>query len=56
MSSYFSALLRRAANRRTYAGLMALDDRLLADMGLSRSDLRQLMAGTRTASKTRAHE
>jgi uncharacterized protein YjiS (DUF1127 family) len=56
MPSYFSAFLRRAANRRTYASLMELDDRLLADMGLSRSDLRQMMAGARTASKSRAHE
>jgi uncharacterized protein YjiS (DUF1127 family) len=56
MSSYFSALLRRASNRRTYASLLALDDRLLADMGLTRNDLHQMMAGTRTASKIRTHE
>jgi uncharacterized protein YjiS (DUF1127 family) len=58
MNSLIASLLRRSANRRTYASLMALDDRLLADIGLTRTDLKQMMAGSRTAhaGKFRTHE
>ena len=50
----FSSLFRRSEKRRAYANLMQLDDRLLRDIGLSRSDLHQMMQGTRTA-HTRGH-
>lgn len=56
MTSYLSALFRRSAHRKTYASLMQLDDRLLSDIGLTRTDLHQLMAGARVTSKTRTHE
>jgi len=53
-----SSLFRRSEKRRAYADMLQLDDRLLRDIGLSRSDLHQMMNGSRTAhTKTiRAHE
>lgn len=49
-----TSLFRRAEKRRTMTTLMQLDDYLLRDMGIQRSDLPQLMAGSRTAhAKTR---
>lgn len=42
-------LFRRAEKRRTYADLLTLDDHLLRDIGLNRSDLHEMMAGSRTA-------
>lgn len=50
----FSSLFRRSEKRRAYANLMQLDDRLLRDIGLNRSDLHQMMQGSRTA-HTRGH-
>ena len=50
----FSSMLRHAAKRRTYAEMLHLDDHLLRDIGVSRSDLHQMMQGTRTA-HTRGH-
>ncbi|HEX4299142.1 MAG TPA: DUF1127 domain-containing protein [Devosia sp.] len=44
----FSSLFRRSEKRRTYAELMQLDDHLLRDIGLNRSDLHRMMAGQRT--------
>ena len=54
----FSSLFRRSEKRRTYASLMQMDDRLLRDIGISRSDLHQMMQGTRTAHtrRNRDHE
>jgi uncharacterized protein YjiS (DUF1127 family) len=49
MNSLITSLLRRSAYRKTYASLMALDDHLLADIGFTRSELKQMMAGSRTA-------
>jgi len=49
MTSYFTSLLRRSAQRKTYADLLKLDDHLLADIGLTRSDLHLMMTGSRTA-------
>jgi len=43
-----SSLFRRSEKRRTYAHLIELDDRLLRDIGLNRSDLHLMMTGTRT--------
>jgi len=53
-----SSLFRRSEKRRAYADLMQLDDRLLRDIGLNRSDLHQMMSGSRTAHTKafRAHE
>ena len=47
--SIIASLLRRSDKRRTYANLLELDDRLLRDIGLTRSDLHLMMAGNRTA-------
>lgn len=57
MNNFLTSLFRRAEKRRSYAHLAELDDRLLRDIGLSRSDL-HLMSGSRTAhSRTiRTHE
>lgn len=56
--SYLSNLFRRSAARRSYAQLMQLDDHLLRDIGLTRSDLQAMMAGSRTAHarRTLGHE
>ena len=53
-----TSLFRRSEKRRAYADLMQLDDHLLRDIGVSRSDLHQMMNGTRTAHTkgNRAHE
>jgi uncharacterized protein YjiS (DUF1127 family) len=45
----FASLIRRTTRRRTYNDLMQLDDHLLRDIGLSRSDVRSMMNGSRTA-------
>jgi uncharacterized protein YjiS (DUF1127 family) len=54
----FTSLFRRSAKQRTYADLMQMDERLLRDIGLSRSDLHLMMSGNRTAHTKgyRAHE
>jgi uncharacterized protein YjiS (DUF1127 family) len=44
-----ASLLRRSKERHVYSNLLELDDRLLRDIGLTRSDLHLMMAGTRTA-------
>jgi uncharacterized protein YjiS (DUF1127 family) len=44
-----ASLLRRAERRRAYVNLLHLDDHLLRDIGISRSDLHQMMNGSRTA-------
>ena len=43
----FSSLFRRSEKHRAYTDLLALDDRLLRDIGLTRSDVHELMNGTR---------
>ncbi|MEQ1770969.1 MAG: DUF1127 domain-containing protein [Devosia sp.] len=54
----FDRFARRAANRKAYAQLLQLDDHLLRDMGITRSDVLQMMAGHRTAHTVgiRTHE
>ena len=53
-----SSLFRRSEKRRAYADLMQLDDHLLRDIGVNRSDLHQMMHGSRTSHTKgiRAHE
>ena len=53
-----SSLFRRSEKRRTYSDLLQLDDHLLRDIGVERSDLHLMMAGNRTAHTKghRAHE
>jgi uncharacterized protein YjiS (DUF1127 family) len=43
-----SALIRRTQRRRAYTSLLQLDDRLLRDVGINRTDLHQMMHGART--------
>jgi uncharacterized protein YjiS (DUF1127 family) len=50
-----SNLLQRHARRRTYADLLSLDDHLLRDIGISRSDVHQLINGRSSARQTAAH-
>jgi uncharacterized protein YjiS (DUF1127 family) len=54
----FAMLRRSAERRRTHDSLMQLDDHLLRDIGLERSDLHLMMRGTRTrhARSNRSHE
>ena len=52
----FSSLFRRSEKRRAYSNLMQLDDRMLRDIGLSRSDLHQMMQGSRTAHTRRGRD
>jgi uncharacterized protein YjiS (DUF1127 family) len=54
----FSSLFRRAEKQRTFADLLRMDDHLLRDIGLSRSDLHLMASGSRTAHTkgTRTHE
>lgn len=47
--SILNSLMRRAEKRRAYTDLLRLDDHLLRDIGLNRSDLHQMISGTRTA-------
>ena len=52
-----SSLFRRSEKRRTYANLLTLDERLLRDIGLNRSDLHLMMAGQRTShTRGRSHD
>lgn len=52
----FSSLFRRSEKRRAYSNLMQLDDRMLRDIGLTRSDLHEMMQGSRTAHTRRGHD
>ena len=47
--SFLSDFFERAAKRRAYSDMLKLDDHLLRDIGVSRSDLHQMMAGSHTA-------
>ena len=49
MISLFSSLFRRSEKHRAYADMLQMDDRMLRDIGVSRSDLHRMMAGARTA-------
>jgi uncharacterized protein YjiS (DUF1127 family) len=49
----FTSLFRRSEKRRTFAHLIELDDRLLRDIGLNRSDLHLMMVGVPTAHRSR---
>ena len=55
---FLNSFFRRAEQRKAYSDMLQLDDHLLRDIGLSRSDVHQMMAGTRTAHSRgiRGHE
>jgi uncharacterized protein YjiS (DUF1127 family) len=46
--SIISDLIRRSQKRRAYMSLLQLDDHLLRDIGIHRSDLHQMVHGVRT--------
>lgn len=50
-----SSLFHRSERRRAFSSLMALDDRLLRDIGLTRADVHQLSSKSRSR-VTRSHE
>ena len=53
--AFLTTLLRRSEKRRMYADLMQLDDHLLRDIGLTRSDLHARMINGVTANIVGAH-
>jgi uncharacterized protein YjiS (DUF1127 family) len=55
MANVFSSLLRTAGRRKVYADLLHLDDHLLRDIGLTRSDVHTMMS-RRGGKVTRTHE
>ena len=55
MTNMFSSLFRSSGRRKVYSDLLYLDDHLLRDIGLTRNDVHNLMAG-RGSKVTRTHE
>ena len=53
--NYLTALFQRSARKSSYADLLQLDDRLLADIGLSRADIQQRIK-RRAPIRSFAHE
>lgn len=45
MPNLISRLIRKAGRRRIYADLLNMDDHLLRDIGLSRADVSDMIAG-----------
>ena len=57
MTNIFSMLFRRSEKRRAYGDLLQLDDHLLRDIGLNRSDIHRMMTGkTAHTRRHRSHE
>ena len=52
MTNIFSSLARRAGRRKVYADLLQLDDHLLRDIGLDRSEVHVIMSGRGKVSRT----
>ena len=55
MTAFFSALALRSDRRRALSAMLQLDDHLLRDIGLTRSDLRARMANVQFADLVGAH-
>jgi uncharacterized protein YjiS (DUF1127 family) len=51
MPNLLSALSERVRRRRAYSHLLDLEDRLLADIGLSRHDLLELRNGRKSGTR-----
>lgn len=54
--SYFSNLFRRAERNRALSDLLKLDDHLLRDIGLTRTDVTAMRQGRPHTSPSRGHE
>jgi uncharacterized protein YjiS (DUF1127 family) len=54
--SYLSALFRRAERNKALSDLMKLDDHLLRDIGLTRTDITAMYRTRPHASPSRGHE
>ena len=54
MTNMFSSLFRTSGRRKIYADLLHLDDHLLRDIGLTRSDVHDMISG-RGSKVTRTH-
>ncbi len=54
--SYLSALFRRAERNKALSDLLKLDDHLLRDIGLTRTDITLMRQGRHLASPSRGHE
>ena len=55
MPGLLTTLLRRSAKRRVYSDLLQLDDRMLADIGLTRGEVRLQIANLAMADLVGAH-
>lgn len=54
--SYLSALFRRAERNKALSDLLKLDDHLLRDIGLTRTDVTAMRQNRHHASQSRGHE
>jgi uncharacterized protein YjiS (DUF1127 family) len=54
--SYFSTLFRRAERAKVLSDLLKLDDHLLRDIGLTRTDISAMRNGRHPRSPSRGHE
>ncbi len=56
MPNYLTTWFRRAERNRTLSDLLKLDDHLLRDIGLTRTDITAMRSGRRHGNASRAHE
>jgi uncharacterized protein YjiS (DUF1127 family) len=54
--SYLSSMFRRAERNRALSDLLKLDDHLLRDIGLTRTDVTLMRQGRHHVSPSRGHE
>jgi uncharacterized protein YjiS (DUF1127 family) len=56
MTNYLTSLFRRTERHRVLGDLLKLDDHLLRDIGLTRTDVALMRAGRRNGNSALAHE
>ncbi|WP_299643743.1 DUF1127 domain-containing protein [Devosia sp.] len=56
MAFHLTSLFRRSEHKRVLGDLMKLDDYLLRDIGLTRTDLAQMRSGRNQRSRSSGHE
>lgn len=54
--NYFTDLFRRSQHKRALSDLLKLDDHLLRDIGLTRTDVTMMRANRNHSSPSRGHE